>query len=62
MDEGDGGVLAREMLQSQRAHGGTVVGRGENAVVVLEVEIVFVDSVFFAAGEDGDDVRIWCEG
>lgn len=61
VDKRNGRVLARKMLESERAHGGAVVGAGENAVVVLEVKVVFVYGVFFATGHHRDDVGIWCE-
>lgn len=61
VDKRDGRVLARKMLESERAHGGAVVGTGENAVVVHEVKVVFVYGILFATGHHRDDVGIWCE-
>ncbi len=62
VDEGDGGVLAREMLEDEGGHGGAVVGAGDDAVVVLESEVGEVDCGFAAGGEDGDDARVWGAG
>lgn len=62
VDEGYGWVLVREVLEGEGGHGGAVVGGGEDAVVVLEGEVVEVDFGFSAGGEDGDDTGVGGEG
>ena len=60
MHEGYFFVFVGEVLESEGGHCGAVVGAGEKAVVVFELEIVFVDLAFLPACEDGNDVRIGC--